>query len=158
MSYIPRPGDYGVVKTKTIYGLVIRLFTFSRLNHAFIYIGAGHIIEANLSGVECKPLHYDKVAWNKNDELTMEQRRDIVQKALNLVGKPYSFLTILLIVFRIFGIKPLSDSKFMRRLAEKEGYICSELVTECYTESGFPVSNKPDYLTVPGDLAERLIY
>jgi uncharacterized protein YycO len=157
-TYEPRIGDYGVVKTKGWLGLFIRLGTMSRWNHAFIYIGDGQIIEANPRGVQIQPLHYPKVAWNRHDELTDAQRAKIVELAHKTVGRNYSFLTIFLIVLRILGVKLLANLKLLRNMAEKDGYICSELVAECYTDAGFPVLAKPDYQVVPGDLAERLLY
>ena len=158
MTYEPRPGDYGVVKTKGWLGFIIRLGTMSRWNHAFIYVGGGHIVEANPSGVEFQPLHYSRVAWNQHEELTEEQRSMIVTHARQSVGRNYSFVTIALIILRILGVKALANMKILRSLGEKDGYICSELVSECYSKAGYDICDKPDYETVPGDLAERLIY
>ena len=159
MSYQPRIGDYGVVKTNGWLGLIIRIGTVSRWNHAFIYIGDGKIVEANPTGVEVSELRYEKVAWNNHEEMTDEQREMIVKLSLDQVGRVYSFLTIALIILRILGMKILANSKFLLKAAEKDGYICSELVSECYFGAGVNLlPNKPDYTTVPGDLAERLIY
>lgn len=158
-EYSPRKGDYGVVKTKGWLGFIIRVGTVSRWNHAFIYIGDGKIVEANPTGVEIQPIRYERVAWNNHEELTDEQRSKIVELALDQVGRGYSFLTIALIVLRILGIKILANSKFLLKAAEKDGYICSELVSEVYFNAGINLlPQKPDYTTVPGDLAERLIY
>ena len=159
MMYEPRLGDYGVVKTSGWLGFIIRIGTMSRWNHAFIYIGDGKIVEANPKGVEVQPIHYDLIAWNNHEDMTDAQRSRIVQCALSHVGKGYSFLTIALIVLRILGVKILANSKFLLKAAEKDGYICSELVSECYFDAGLNlIPSKPDYATVPGDLAERLIY
>jgi len=158
-EYYPRKGDYGVVKTNGWLGLIIRIGTVSRWNHAFIYIGDGKIVEANPKGVEVSELRYKKVAWNNHEELTDEQREKIAQLSLDQVGRGYSFLTIALIILRILGMKVLANSKFLLRAAEKDGYICSELVSEVYMNAGVNLlPHKPDYTTVPGDLAERLIY
>jgi len=159
MSYEPRLGDYGVVKTSGFFGKLIRLGTMSRWNHAFIYVGDGQIIGADPTGVKPSPLsNYPVVAWNRHEELTDEQRGQIVAAAREAVGRPYSFLTIVLLAFRILGIKALSNSMFIARLAQREGYICSELVEECYGKAEVVLVDKRDYLVVPGDLAERLIY
>ena len=158
-EYQPRIGDYGVVKTNGWLGWIIRVGTVSRWNHAFIYIGNGQIVEANPQGVEVVSLHYDRIAWNNHEEITDEQREAIVKCSLSHVGRGYSFLTIALIILRILGMKVLANSKFLLKVAEKDGYICSELVSECYMGAGINLlPNKPDYTTVPGDLAERLIY
>ena len=153
------PGDYGVVKTNGWVGFLIRLGTISRWNHAFVYVGDGKIIEANPTGVAVSPVtKYPKVAWNQHESLTDAQRITIVAEARKAIGKPYSFGTITLLVMRILGLKALSRLPLVKKLASKNGYICSELVSECYTKAGFDLCGKADYLVVPGDLAERLIY
>ena len=159
MTYEPRVGDYGVVKTSGFFGKLIRLGTMSRWNHCFIYIGDGKIVEANPKGVAVSPVSkYQVIAWNRHEDLTDDQRQSIVKCALATVGKSYSFLTIALIALRILGIKVFSNSRVMARMAQKEGYICSELVAECYDKSNSVLVNTKDYLVVPGDLAERLVY
>ena len=52
----------------------------------------------------------------------------------------------------------LAKTKLMYKLAQQDGYICSELVAESYSRVGLPLGNKADDLITPGDLAERLIY
>ena len=157
--YTPRPGDYGVVKTNGFFGKLIRLGTMSRWNHCFIYIGDNKLVEANPRGVAISSLSkYPLIAWNQHEGLTREQREKISSYARSLVGKGYSFITIALLVFRILGLKMLSNMNFFINLGKKDGFICSELVAESYSKSGVPLLNKDNSLIVPGDLAERLIY
>lgn len=157
--YTPRPGDYGVVKTNGFFGKLIRLGTMSRWNHCFIYIGDNKLVEANPRGVAISSLSkYPLIAWNQHEGLTSEQREKISSYARSLVGKGYSFITIALLVFRILGLKMLSNMNFFINLGKKDGFICSELVAESYSKSGVPLLNKDNSLIVPGDLAERLIY
>ena len=157
--YTPRPGDYGVVKTNGFFGKLIRLGTMSRWNHCFIYIGDNKLVEANPRGVAISSLSkYPLIAWNQHEGLTREQREKISSYARSLVGKGYSFITIALLVFRILGLKTLSNMNFFINLGKKDGFICSELVAESYSKSGMPLLNKDNSLIVPGDLAERLIY
>ena len=159
MSYTPRPGNYGVVKTNGFFGWLIRLGTFSRWNHCFIYIDKGFIIGADPTGVKQSPLsNYKDVAWNQHEALTEAQRKTIVNAAVDAIGKPYNFFTIAVLAFRILGLKVLANLPLIKRLASKNGFICSELVEECYSKAGINLVDKPDYLVVPGDLAERLIY
>jgi len=159
MSYEPRVGDYGVVKTNGFFGKLIRLGTMSRWNHAFIYIGDGKIVEATPRGVIISPVSkYPLIAWNKHEPLSAPTREAIKANALATVGQSYSFLTIAVLAFRILGIKVLSNSRVMVYMAQKEGYICSEAVEECYDKANYVLLNKFDYLVVPGDLAERLVY
>jgi len=157
VSYTPRIGDYGVVRTSGVFGKLIRLGTSSPDNHAVIYIGNGLLVEATPHGVKINSIdEYPLIAWNQHEELTDTQREAIAAHARSLVGKPYSFITIALIVLRILGAKFLSDNKFMVWAATKEGYICSELVAECYSSAGIKLFQKPDYEVVPGDLSRRL--
>jgi cell wall-associated NlpC family hydrolase len=159
VSYEPRFGDFGVVKTGGIAALLIRVGTSSRWNHAFICIGDDLIVEANPTGVEISPVSkYPLIGWNCHQTLTAKQRQVIVSLAMETVGKPYSFLTIFNIILRIIGLKMLADTKIMKKLALKTGYICSELVEECYRKAGVPLIKKEDFKVTPGDLAEVLVY
>ena len=159
MSYVPRTGDYGVVKTNGIAGRLIRVGTLARWNHAVIYVGNGLIVEANPTGVALSPItKYENIAWNQHEVISPTQRLDIALYAQEQVGRPYSFGVITILVLRILGLKALSKSHLAHWLADKTGYICSELVAECYRKAGVRLSSKLDYLVVPGDLAERLIY
>jgi hypothetical protein len=158
MSYEPRLGDYGVVKTSGFFGWLIRLGTLSRWNHAFIYIGDGAIIEANPKGIQIGHVdEYSRIAWNKHDQLTPRQRKAIVEFAHNALGTPYNFLMIGNLALRILGLKVLAKTNLLYRWAQKsKGYICSELCAEAYAAAGVSISS-PD-LATPGDLAERIIY
>ena len=156
--YSPQLGDYGVVKTKGFFGKLIRLGTLSRWNHCFIYIGNDLIVEANPTGVAVSPVSkYQLIAWNQHEVLSYEERETIASHAKWLVGRPYSFFTVAGMVLRILGFKFFSD-KLLAAIAKHDGYICSELVAECYRTGGYVVVNEKDYLVNPGDLAERLIY
>jgi cell wall-associated NlpC family hydrolase len=159
MTYQPRIGDFGVVKTGGVAGKLIRIGTSSRWNHTFIYIGDGKIVEAKPTGVVISlASQYPLIGWNQHQILTDIQRQTIKAKAMDAVGKPYSFLTILNVILRILGLKILANTYVMRKLALKTGYICSELVEECYREAGVPIVNKEDFQTTPGDIAEVLVY
>lgn len=157
MSYQPVAGDYGVVTTKGIFGKLIRLGTVSRWNHAFIYIGDGKVVEANPTGVAVSPVaKYPKIAWNLHEELSPDARAKIISHAFNAVGRPYNFAIIVMLAFRAIGVK-IFPKKVIDYLAKHDGYICSELVAECYEEAGVPICPSAD-LCNPGDLAERLIW
>jgi len=156
-TYEPRIGDYGCVKTHGFFGWLIRLGTFSRWNHSVIYVGNGEVVSADPTGVKInKVSDYTNVAWNQHEELDDNQRMQIANAALEAVGKPYDFFTIADLAFRILGLKVLTAG-LLGRLARNHGYICSELVAECYRKGGLVIAKK-DYLCTPGDLAERLIW
>jgi len=159
MTYTPRPGDFGVVKTSGIIGKLIRIGTASRWNHAFIHVGDGVIVEANPTGVAISPANkYPNIAWNHHETLTKAQRDSIVDLALKEVGKPYAFIDIAALFFRIIGLRFIRPNVFWKRLALQNGWFCSELVSHCYREVGLTLINKKDDLVTPGDLAERLVY
>jgi len=156
-TYEPQIGDYGVVRSNGFFAKLIRLGTVSRWNHAFIYVGDGKIVEANPTGVAVSPVsNYSKIAWNQHEVLTHEQRDAIVYHAQRAVGRPYNFGIIIMLAFRALGVK-IFPKKLIDYLAKHDGYICSELVAECYEEAGFPICPAAD-LCNPGDLAERLIW
>ena len=156
-TYEPCIGDYGCVKTHGFFGWLIRLGTFSRWNHSVIYVGNGEVVSADPTGVKInKVSDYTNVAWNQHEELDDNQRMQIINAALEAVGKPYDFFTIADLAFRILGLKVLTAG-LLGRLARNHGYICSELVAECYRKGGLVIAEK-DYLCTPGDLAERLIW
>ena len=159
MSYTPRPGDYGVVKTNGIVAKLIRLGTLSRWNHAVICIEDDLIVEARPVGVSFgKASSYEHIAWNQHEYgLDDDQRKVIADFAVTQIGKPYGFLDILTIFLRIVGLR-IPPVKLWNQLSKRQGYICSELVAEAYDKAGFTLINKPVNLVTPGDLAERLIY
>lgn len=159
MSYTPRPGDYGVVKTNGWAARLIQFGTRSRWNHAFIYIGGGKLIEANPKGVAISPISkYPKIAWNQHEELTDDQRKLIVKGAKHFDKAPYGFFDIGNLALRILGLKILANTKLLEALAKRQGVICSELVSLAYKSAGIDLTGIPDHEVTPGDLAERLIY
>jgi cell wall-associated NlpC family hydrolase len=153
----PRLGAFGVVKTHGLFGFLIRLGTFSRWNHCVIYVGDGMVVEANLRGVQMvRASKYTAIAWNHHEVFTEEQGWGIFLHALGQIGKPYNFLDILNISLRIIGLKVLTRG-LLSRLAESRGFICSELVAECYQKVGLMLGKIPCLFT-PGDLAERMVW
>ena len=161
IDYKPIPGDIGIVRSNGIPACLIQLGTLSRWNHAFIYIGNGLIIEATPSGVKISRLdQYDKIVWNKHQVWYNEEdsRKAIVEGAFKALRKPYNWVNILTIFFRIVGLKILANTKLMKKLADKDGYICSELCEELYVNTGNALVTKPAGITTPGDLVEAVVY
>lgn len=157
--YAPKIGDYGCVKTNGFFGWLIRLGTMSRWNHCFIYVGNDIIVGADPTGVKMSSVkNYKDIAWNKHEKLTQKQREAIADYAMSTLGSPYGYFTIALLAFRILGLKVLANAPFFVKLSKMDGFICSELVAESYNKAGVHLVDKPDYIVVPGDLAERLIY
>jgi hypothetical protein len=157
--YQPRKGDFGVVRSNGIVARLIQLGTLSRWNHAFIYLGDNVVAEAKpFQGITISPVsNYSKIAWNQHQELTDIQREEVVKKAHSLLGKTYGFLDIFIIFLRILGFKFLGGA-LLEKLSLRQGIICSEYVAICYQAAEVNLTNKPEYLVTPGDLAEVLIY
>ena len=157
--YEPRIGQFGVIRSSGAFARLIQIGTISRWNHAFIFIGNGKIVEAKPRGVVVSPVtDYSLIAWNKHETFTDAQGKVIASYALGQVGKPYDFLIIAILTLRILGLKALANNRFLHKLAQKDGYICSELVAEAYATAGKPISKGAPDLCTPGDLAERLVY
>ena len=71
-KYTPIAGDYFVVKTHGLAGMLIRIGTFSEWNHAGIYIGDGKIIEARPQGVTISDLSkYELLGINTKNLLPL---------------------------------------------------------------------------------------
>jgi cell wall-associated NlpC family hydrolase len=154
---MPRLGAFGVVKTNGGFGFLIRLGTFSRWNHCVIYIGDGMMVEANIHGVAVVHVSkYPAIAWNHHEVFTEEQGKNIALHAIDQIGKPYDFPDILNIALRIIGLRVLTEG-LLSRLAESRGFICSELVAECYQKVGLMLGKIPCLFT-PGDLVERMVW
>jgi uncharacterized protein YycO len=156
-------GDLGIVKSNGLMARFIQVGTMSRWNHAFVYVGNEMIIEAKPRGVVLSPLSdYDgvKIVWNKHQEWNDEEvdREFIAEEAHKLLDLPYNWTNIARIILRSLGLKTLSNTKFMKKLAKKDGYICSEMVEELYSKSGNPLVSKEPGVTSPGDLIEAVIY
>jgi uncharacterized protein YycO len=134
------------------------LGTFSKENHAVVYLGDGKIAEATTGhGVIISDVSiYENIIWNKREELTDEQRTVIVRTALSHVGDPYAFRAIAVIAMRILGAPDWKWIEF--NLAHDKGLICSELVAVCYLAAGIClIPDKPLYFVTPSDLGYRLM-
>ena len=158
--YTPRPGDYGIVRTGTLLGRFIRVFTKSRFNHSFIVIDdKGTIVESTREGAVITPegvQKYPDARYNRLDQLTDADRLRIIVQAQRLVGTPYGFLDIFVLGLRQFGV---NWEIINRKVSKSNKLICSQLVDLAYRRAGvklFPEYRLPRDVT-PGDLAERLI-
>lgn len=161
---MPLPGDFGLVSIKGGVGFLIRLGQFingdgfRNYEHAFIYVGAGMIIEAMPGGALLSDLsEYDgrPIMWSTGlIPLTDDQRSLIVQSALAQEGTPYSFLDYLAIGLYRLGIKHPGVAK---RVESSKHLICSQLVALDYEHAGIPVTDLPPYLVTPGKLTNYLL-
>lgn len=166
----PELGDFGVVATygswlDRLIGRLIRWDTESPVNHAFVYIGAGRIVEAQPGGAAIGlATEYDGIVWSTDTFLPIlstAQRQRIVAAALKDVGVGYSWLDIVAIAFaqRRWGHLVTGREWWAKRISNMHRLICSQLVDECYLMAGvhlFTDGRYPGQVS-PGDL-DRLIH
>lgn len=155
----PTEGGFGVVRTKSWIGGVIRLMTRSQVNHAFIIIRLDAngedwtILEADPRGARYAKLSkyadLDVVfSVHKIDTIT---RARIVKEAKLLYGTPYNFLDIAALFFLMLGVR----WQWLQNIAQNQNrLICSQLVDRAYENAGLHLytDKRPDGEVTPGDL------
>ncbi len=129
----PQMGDVGVVASPGFVGWAIRLVTRAPVNHAFVYVGAGRVVEGWQTGARYNDTtNYPSAAWltNLSATLTDEQRTQISAYAVAHIGTPYSWVDDAEIGFvDVFGWAP----KWMRkRLASDATLQCAQLCDAAY--------------------------
>lgn len=128
------------------------------VQHAFIYVGNGEIVQAMPGGAELIPLEEasEPVAWSTGHfALTAADRVRICGAARGLVGTPYSFLDYASIALAHYRIRPAWVRDFV---ADSGHLICSQLVDEAYLRADvhlFSDGRLPGDVT-PGDLWKLL--
>lgn len=156
---VPELGDFGVVRTEGIGSALIRFGTDSPVNHAFVYVGDGQIVEAEPGGALLSPVnrHGDKVVWSTGAvTLATIERQRIACYARTLVGTPYGWPDIVAIALAQRRLGELVDSRtwWVRRIQTLDTLICSQLVDVAYNRAGvhlFDDGRLPG-LVSPGDL------
>lgn len=147
----PLIGDYGTVRTGGLAAKLIRFGTRSPVNHAFVYIGGGQIVEAQPGGAAISQLSaYTNVQWDKRID-SSDVGRDIAKAALGMVGTPYNWLDIAALTFACYGMR---NRWIDRRIERDDRLICSQLVDKAYQLAGvqlFDDGRLPGEVT-PGDL------
>jgi uncharacterized protein YycO len=148
---MPVPGDFAVVATPGIMARLIRLVTRSTVNHAFMLVAPGRIIEAKPSGAQVVLLaNYDGMPQTWSDmDLSPTVRAAIVDHALDHLGDPYSWVDDACIgLADLFGWHV--PAAVRRRLARPDRLMCSQLVDVAYLEAGVHLW---DDGRLPGDVA-----
>ena len=148
---MPVPGDFAVVATPGIMARLIRLVTRSTVNHAFMLVAPGRIIEAKPSGAQVVLLaNYDGMPQTWSDmDLSPTVRAAIVDHALDHLGDPYSWVDDACIgLADLFGWHV--PAAVRRRLARPDRLMCSQLVDVAYLEAGVHLFSDG---RIPGDVA-----
>lgn len=161
----PLPGDFGLTSIPGPVGWLIRLGQMLAgagavdIEHAFLYVGDGRIIEAAPGGaVETDLAEYaDRpVRWSTGRiELTDAQRTAIVAAARASIGTPYSFVDYLAIAAHRFHL-PLPG---LRAYVASSGHrICSQAVDAEYLAAGVHLfrDNRWEGYVMPASLDQLL--
>ena len=132
---MPDLGAFGVTATPGWKAWVIRVITKSAVNHAFIFVGDGQIVEANPSGAATGNVdEYPHAIWS-HMALTTQQRHAIANAAHALVGTPYSWVDDACIgLADLFGWHVPEPVR--HRLNRRDRLMCSQLVDRAYAMAG----------------------
>lgn len=153
----PLPGCYGVCHGSGLAGELIRHATESWAGHAFIYIGAGMIVEGAppATRVAHASSHPDAV-WNLRETLTGEQRTAIVHRADALVGTPYDYPAY--IGFALEVLKLRTGAQLAPEFRRDTWRVCSADVADAYAFAGIDLTAGLKYpnLVSPADLYNRI--
>jgi len=132
---VPDLGSYAVVRTNGWAGLGIRIITRSTVNHAFVYVGDGLIVEAQPAGARLAPASlYPGALWS-GPGLTAGRGEAIAAAARTLVGTPYSWVDCAAIgLTDVFGWHV--PEAVRRRLNRRDRLMCSQLADTAYASAG----------------------
>lgn len=158
----PEAGDIGVTQITGDVGLLIRLGQwlngdgFANYEHAFVYVGDNHIIEAEPGGARAAGLaEYDArtIIWLRCPE---QYRAAVAASAIKLIGTPYSAADYFALALHRLRI----PAPGLRRYVQSSGHlICSQLADRAALLGGWNIFDDdrwPGYVT-PADLAERAL-
>jgi uncharacterized protein YycO len=161
----PQPGDFGLVSIAGQVGFLIRVGQwlngsgFSTMEHAFVYVGDGKIVEAEPGGARVAGLdEYDgrRIAWSSGKvPLTDEQRVEVVAAVRSFLGIPYGFADYLSLALARFHVRP---GWVRRKVASNRTLICSQLVDAALLAAGvhlYADGRLPGDVT-PGDLYQLI--
>jgi hypothetical protein len=159
----PKLGDFGLVRTPDFGGRVIRIGTDSWMNHAFIYVGDGKIIEARPGGADYNEVQsYAKqnfhLSWSTDlIPLTQYQREAIAKEAIAQRGIKYNWADIgaLSLSSLGFGTPPWAA----KIIENDHRLICSQLVDKVYRKCDVHLFNDGRLTgsVTPGDLWNLLL-
>jgi uncharacterized protein YycO len=154
----PNPGDIGCVSIPGDVGFLIRLgqaclgLGFRNVEHCFVYVGDGQIVEAEPGGARLADLaEYDarETVWVRCPE---QHRETVAEAARALIGTPYGFADYAALALHRFHI-PIPG--LARYCNSDRSLICSQLAVVAARRGGWPLlMSKPAGYVVPADLAK----
>lgn len=128
---------------------------YPRLEHAFICLGEGQLVEGELTGARIRPVseyHPDEIYWCHGIHGTLKpgQDEEVAAAARTLEGTPYSVIDYAALLLRRLRIPA---PRLRAYIASTHHQICSQLCDTAYTLAGRPLfeGRWPGYVT-PYDL------
>lgn len=150
-------GCYGVVKLPGLLADMTASATRSSYSHTFIMISSTHLVEAWIPRAHVRPLSDYAgfpVVFNTDEKVTKDQRRAVVDAALETVGTPYDLVHFLALALHhvlrlpVMGLTPMT----------RRAMICSHLVARAGASAGLDwTGGRPLSEVTPATLAERLL-
>ena len=156
---MPEVGEFGVTRTGGWGGWLIRAVTRSEVNHAFVYVGDGRIVEAEPAGAQLGyAAAYPGAIWS-GPAITQGRGQQIADAARGLLGTPYSWLDCLAIgLAHIFGGHRL-PLFIRRRIMRTDRLMCSALTDYAYHLAGVQLYDDGRLFgdVSPGDLLQLIL-
>lgn len=156
-AYMPQPGDIGLVRVHGTEGRLIRFGQwlngdgYADIEHAFVHLGAGELLEAEPGGARISALgEYEPAAivWLR---CPAQYGTAVAAAARGMVGTPYSFADYGALAAHRLHI----PAPGLRRYISDTGHlICSQLADEAARRGGWALYDDghwPGYVT-PGAL------
>lgn len=156
----PQIGDFAVTKIPGVAGKAIALGQWligkpSPVQHAYVYVGGGAIVQAMPGGATLTALADAEPAYAWSGEaisLTDDQRVRIHVAALRCVGTPYGWYDYASIALHRWHIRP----DFVKSLViSHRSMICSQLVDFVYEAAGVELFTDG---RIPGDVTPSDLY
>lgn len=158
MNAEPGLGDIGCTTIDGEVGRLIRIGQFllgsgyRNVEHSFVFVGDGQIVEAEPGGARLAPLdEYDSrlIVWLRCPD---EHRQAVADAAKSLIGTPYSAADYFALALHRFHI----PAPGLRRYIQSSGHlICSALADRAAEMGGWRIfrDGRWDGYVVPADLA-----
>ena len=167
-----QPGDILLSADAGITSAGIRLFTFSPVSHAALYVGADEVAEALGGGVRLRSMdrvlkEESVIAVFRHPALDAKGALHVSQFARDQVGKPYDFVGVMMHapfalqrrVCEFPGVPMLLREACLSTLAtfqlihgSDDRFFCSQFVLESYRAVGLPITRARPHWVSPEDI------
>jgi len=121
------PGRYICLRTRSLYGRLIRLLTSSPFDHVVVVTGPDEIVQATVWGVRRGSLSQfagNLAVCNAAEPMTAHQRAAVVTAVGSYAGDEYAWAGIVVIGLRKLGLR---WAWLLKASADRDAVFCSEL-------------------------------